>query len=1191
MRLFRRENIGDRAAVQRGGETVISQGKEAKSRKRIAFMLASVHSGASTKVWPEILHESEKHPCTLFVFPGGRLAGNDGYEYMRNGIFRLVGSRSFDGAISWSSSLSGFASEKQVETFLLDQVDIPLVTFGLKIGEKPVVNIDAYSGMKQLVFHLIKRHKRRKLAFLGGPREHSSAEDRFRAYRDALEESNIRFDERLVSLDNSWTEGRKAISSLLDGARLKPGDDFDALCAASDLLAFEAAKLLQERGYHIPADVALGGFNDSDESNLFSPTYTTVHMPFDRQAVQAFHMLLDLLEGKKPTDRALKTKLVIRQSCGCMTESVRMAGQASSLARKGRARPGAGSLVGEVIPFISGFAGFSAEEGGRYLEPIVSSFLGARAKGGKGKNFLDALDAILNEFIFRDCDIAVFQDVLSAIRIACRDPRESRSSALAFETLLGQGRVLISDAEKRTSNYRVWKEKSVDHWLNILSHELLCTKNFQAIVEVAGRWLPKLNIPSGYFVLNGKDTDRKIFAGGFDASGGREGSARIMEARDGRGFPSDLILPEEVTPCGKAAYIVLPLYYESTSLGYMVLQLQGNDASIFEEIRAQISSAMRGVLLFEQVDEARKRAEKAEKMKTEFLAGISGELQEPIGFIFRTANRLLEEGGEDHKADIEAIVAYSGRHMELIKHLLDLSLAEVDDFAFAATSFDPLAFARHYAAEAAVHQGRKPWGRITLAEPAGALPLVLGDKARIRQVLELFLDCLFRELSMKAVDIRVELCASGVSFSLSGDLNTEGAAEKASTLRAVLNSGAGLASLDRMKIELELAKRIAFLHGGGVGCGGGENRFGLSLILPYPSIEGAPPRDSAEKQNAPIGLFCGELPPSLGAVFPNSPLRRFGIAEAGSSKVPPEEFALLYLDPASMPPESAVAVRLFLENNGSRRTGLFVEASGIPDGIADKSASLGDLLPSLLPPKTANATFALGFGGSDETADLASTFLAEGRKLFRCETPEELGLLARKESPLLLVLAGQRIDFIEAAESIPSLANIPLLCVAGKFNDPAFKLRIADRPRTVLCNLGAVFGDLIASDIDRILRGDELLPAPTGALIMDAVIFLNKYFREQISRWKLSEYVNASEDYLSRIFHRQMGIPLWEYLNRLRVGYAIGLLKTSAESVAEIASRSGFQDQAYFCRVFKRIAGSTPGAVRKESGANVRKVQ
>ena len=422
-------------------------------------MLASIHSGSSTKVWPEILHESEKHQCMLFVFPGGRLSSHDEYEYMRNGIFSLVDARSFDGVVSWSSSLSGFVSEKQVENFLLSRVDIPLVTFGLKIGEKPVVNIDTYTGMKQLVFHLAKRHKCKRIAYIGGPRAHSSAEDRYRAYCEALEESGVAYDESLVSLDNAWNEGRKAMATLLDAGKLKPGEDFDAFCAASDLLAFEAAKLLQEKGYRIPADVALGGFNDSDESNLFSPTYTTVRMPFERQAVQAFHMLLEMLDGKKPADKTLKTKLVIRQSCGCITESVRLAGLSSSSRLKKIAGETGIPTEDEILRFVAGLAGFTSEESSRYLQPIVSSFLFCLSGQSRGL-FIDTLDTVLNDFIFQDRDLEIFQDILSALRIGCRKHAQSQTSVTMLETLLGQGRVLVSDAEKRISNYRAWKEKN-----------------------------------------------------------------------------------------------------------------------------------------------------------------------------------------------------------------------------------------------------------------------------------------------------------------------------------------------------------------------------------------------------------------------------------------------------------------------------------------------------------------------------------------------------------------------------------------------------------------------------------------------------------------------------------------------------------------------------------------------------------
>ena len=1156
-------------------------------------MLASIHSGASTKVWPQILSESEKRQCALFVFPGGRLASHDEYEYMRNGIFDLMNSCSFDGAICWASSLSGFASEKQVETFLLSRISIPLVTFGLKIGGMPVVNIDAYAGMKQLVSHLARRHSCRKIAYIGGPRAHSSAEERYKAYRDALDESGLRYDCRLASLDNAWDDGRRAMTKLLDERSLKPGLDFDAFCAASDLLAFEAAKLLQERGFRIPADIAMGGFNDSDESNLLSPTYTTVRMPFERQALQAFHMLIEKLDGKEPADKMLKTKLVIRQSCGCLTESVHLAGLSASSRWKRVAGEEVVPAETVLLRFISGIAGFTPEETSSYLTPIVSNFLASLADRRRG-SFINTLDAILNDFIYQDRDIEIFQDILSALRLACRAYAESTASSDMLENLLSQGRVLVSDAGKRIGNYRAWKEKSVDHWLNILNHELLCAKDFESIIRIAGRYLPELDIDSGYFVLNGKSQGFRNFIGGFEARIGGEGTAKMLDFKASRkNFPSNLILPKEIHSADKGSYIVLPLYYESTSLGYVILRLKRKDAYIYEEIRAQLSSAMRGVLLFEQVNEARKRAEKAEKIKTEFLAGISGELQEPIDFIHDTAMKLLADSDIRHREEIEAIVSHSSRQSELTRHLLDLSLAEVDDFSLQMALFNPQIFVARFVAEAAPKQKRKKWGAIAPAAPPGFIPLAAGDTSRLSQVLEIFLDCLFHDLGAQAAKIEISVLPEGIGFRVSGQPGAGGAKEKAKELHSILAAGPGLASLDRMKIEMELAKRIAFLHGGVLSSTESRGEFSLAFMLPYPSLEASPQLDTFEKKTDTIRVLGGSLPPVLQQIFFGWDAKKIGIAEAGGADPSKESFALIYVDPMSMSAEESVALGLLLENSGFRKMRCIVSAFCLAVELAAKPQSLADFLQRYAQVK-ASATLLVIEAvehSDDDAAYLWGHPLKEGSGILRCGNLEELGVLMRRETPRLIILSGQRKDFAEILAVSQEYANIPLLCVSSKFNDPSFERLLAERPRTALCNSGQIFREIIREETLRLLGGEELLPTQTGATIMKAIFFLNKYFREQISRWKLSEYLNVSEDYLSRIFHKQMGVPLWEYLNRLRIGYAIDLLRNSSESVAEIASRSGFQDQAYFCRVFRRIAGLTPGATRKDARGDVRKVQ
>jgi len=81
---------------------------------------------------------------------------------------------------------------------------------------------------------------------------------------------------------------------------------------------------------------------------------------------------------------------------------------------------------------------------------------------------------------------------------------------------------------------------------------------------------------------------------------------------------------------------------------------------------------------------------------------------------------------------------------------------------------------------------------------------------------------------------------------------------------------------------------------------------------------------------------------------------------------------------------------------------------------------------------------------------------------------------------------------------------------------------------------------------------------------------------EALTRWQLAETVGASEDYLTRVFSKELGLSPWDWLNRYRVLRAKTLLLDEALSVAEVAARVGYRDQAYFSRVFRKIAGLAP---------------
>ena len=76
------------------------------------------------------------------------------------------------------------------------------------------------------------------------------------------------------------------------------------------------------------------------------------------------------------------------------------------------------------------------------------------------------------------------------------------------------------------------------------------------------------------------------------------------------------------------------------------------------------------------------------------------------------------------------------------------------------------------------------------------------------------------------------------------------------------------------------------------------------------------------------------------------------------------------------------------------------------------------------------------------------------------------------------------------------------------------------------------------------------------------------------------EAVGASEDYLSRVFSRELSLSPWDYLNRYRIQRAKELLHRTNDSIRSIAHQVGFKDQAYFSRVFRKQTGSSPNEFR-----------
>ena len=93
--------------------------------------------------------------------------------------------------------------------------------------------------------------------------------------------------------------------------------------------------------------------------------------------------------------------------------------------------------------------------------------------------------------------------------------------------------------------------------------------------------------------------------------------------------------------------------------------------------------------------------------------------------------------------------------------------------------------------------------------------------------------------------------------------------------------------------------------------------------------------------------------------------------------------------------------------------------------------------------------------------------------------------------------------------------------------------------------------------------------------------YIDKHCFEKIRLEDIGELVGFNKNYVCHLFKKQLGMTFIEYLTNKRMKYACMLLETTYMNVETIASKCGFDDSAYFNRVFKKVNGMTPINYRK----------
>ena len=1062
--------------------------KNTHSGKRIGFTLASIHAGSGVKLWTSFASHVQRRDGAFFLFPGGALETREGSEKKRNAIYSLVNSSNLDGLISWASTLGSGVSLESLNKFHEKFEDIPFVTIGQKIKDHPLVEFDAYTGMKQLVDHFIHHHGTKRIVFLRGPEYHASASDRYRAFVDSITEAGLFTEEskKLISDPFDWNDGLGAIRQIYEERKLRPGKDFDAIIASSDLMAFSAVNWLSLFGCQIPGDVLVGGFNNSIESQISAVPFSTVHMPFEELGLEADKMLDRLLNGEQTIeDKLLPSYPIIRESCGCNTiEDFLDDRNQKPIETKEQ-------LLQEIRKVF---------QKGEISEKRLEKMTNALFDEGQPKLFYNLATETLTRYFEKGGEVSKIFTILKFLRNTVCLSHEH------IDSILRVSNIIIPKIQAHIFSLSKYESGDETNAINTLKSELLSVYNRGKLIAILEKYLPLIGIQTAALILY-ENEEFSQYAGGFDSSGELMNETSL--------FPAHLLMPIKFNRIfDNGVYIVQPLFTEEKEIGYIIMGFSECDPTLYEDLRHSISCALQSIFQFEEMNAAKQAAEQAERAKTEFFSNVGNDLCDPLKDLSAKVTQMetnITNGILDADILSEQLLFLKSQissQLEKMETLIELTRSQLDEVPTEKKLYDLKAILPP-----------------DVNETQNDLPLLFGDAGKVQKALQILFDNSLGNVSVIA---------------------------KWDGVHIIIDS----ALKDWQKPEMLLAEKIILLQYGEII----KSDRSTAIILPLPNLAGTVLQKTEEGPDKIYTLSYKK--PTMAFSLPTVPMTE------DTASADAEKSLFLYWDTAATDEEEWIKIY------GLRHDEKIFKAPVLCYDRALVGTTFRELLEKKIADRTSSTVL---FVNAKHTR--YGTW-ATDENVVTIGSMAEFDKIVNEVLPSLIVFEEINEDSIRHIRKNPKTVLVPILVLPNEISSEEEVDMLCSHPRIILCNRGAAESEQFNARIQSILSGDEILPPHTGALVKKAILYLNKNASQQIVRWKLADTVHVSEDYLTRIFHKEIGLSLWEYLNRYRIYLATKMLLETNDTIYEIAENTGFQDQAYFCRVFKKIYGVPPGKIR-----------
>lgn len=667
--------------------------------------------------------------------------------------------------------------------------------------------------------------------------------------------------------------------------------------------------------------------------------------------------------------------------------------------------------------------------------------------------------------------------------------------------------------------------------------------------------------------------------------------------------------------------IVLPIQIGSEVIGVLDLQSSQPVRPSLELVglkllASQLAIVMNNADLYQEALLARKTAERANQLKNRLIANVGHEMRTPLNSILgfsqsiqRQINTTIEARGEP-EIPLEELqndllhIYQSGEHlMYMINDLLDLSRAEIGALSL---YFEHLQLAPLLNELFTTYSSStSPTQRVTWKlDIPSKLPLIRADAVRVRQIVSNLLSNAQKWTRQGSITLGAEVDPPHLHLWVS-DTGPGIAVDLQEKIFEPFNSMIQRRRPEGIGLGLSITRHLVMLHGGTITL---ESQPGLgstfNVYLPLPGIAEEPLPVPRSDGNRLLLVISNQesFPQEIIDICDRQNLQPYPI-QARSDLV------------SALVKDRPAAVAWDLANMSAGEWEMVQQLSTVKDcaalpvivyGLDQSENQLKTGLTKVLFKPCNNNILKDWISQTDIDAQEDRTILIvdddpQARQFYinllktshphfrilQADNGRQAISILSSESPALILLdlmmpemnGFEVLSWIRAEERTRC---IPVLIISGRLLDYADIQRM-NYFRTVFLTKDMLDRDETLALLGNLEDDTWPMPQPTSLLVKQALVYLHQNYSFPISRKNIADAVGVSENYISQIFREETTISPWDYLSRYRIHKAKELLLQSDDSVTNIAIKVGFNDPAYFSRVFHKLTGTSPLEYRQSA--------